>query len=82
MDVEGNETSCVQCADDGSVKASDVNDAGFTIYIYFPRRSQKSSSKTKSPQLDATSTSVPFFGFAAAIGRAILGAIASKVGGL
>ena len=53
-----------------------------STYIDFLRRSQKSSSKTKSPQLDATSTSVPFFGFAAAIGRAILGAIASKVGGL
>ena len=34
MDVEGNETSCVQCADDGLVKASDVNDAGFTIYRF------------------------------------------------
>ena len=80
MDVERDETSCVQCADDGLVKAGGVNDASFTID--FPRRSQKSSSKTKSPQLDATSTSVTFFGFAAAIGRAILGAIASKVGGL
>ena len=81
MDVEGNETSCVQCADDGLVKASDVNDAGFTIYR-FSKALPKIVLKDQVPQLDATSTSVPFFGFAAAIGRAILGAIASKVGGL